>query len=127
MSGSSENVDDVGLLAGLDRAALVAGGAEGGLEADALAGRGLLEVGDDLVVDDLGRRVGDERERRRALAGRGAAGGRVGRAAAGGHGHQSRATQHGEQQAGSGHAGALQRGCGTGQYPTKSVGKPGNK
>ena len=29
MSGSVENVDDVGLLAGLDRAALVAGGAEG--------------------------------------------------------------------------------------------------
>ena len=51
--GLDREADDVGLLAGLDGAALVAGGAEGRLEADALAGRGLLEVGDDLVVDDL--------------------------------------------------------------------------
>ena len=62
MSGSIEKRDDVGLQAGLDGAALVAGGAEGGLEPDALALGGLLEVGDDLVVDDLGGRVGDERQ-----------------------------------------------------------------
>ena len=60
---------------------------------DALAGVGLLEAGDDLVVDDLRRRVGDERRAspspcppRRAR--RAAAGVLVGRAAAAGR-HES--------------------------------------
>ena len=51
---------DVGLLACFDRAALVAGRAVGPLDLGALALRGLLEVGDDLVVDDLRGRVRDE-------------------------------------------------------------------
>src|SRR3954453_10123685 len=78
---------DVGGEARLDRAALVTGGAVGLAEADAVAGRRLLEAGDDLVVDDLRGRVGDERElglraaAARASARRAAAGG-VGRAAA---------------------------------------------
>jgi hypothetical protein len=55
--------DVVGLLAALDGAALVAGGAEGGLEADGLALRRLVEVRDDLVVDDLRGRVRDQRHR----------------------------------------------------------------
>src|SRR4051794_37927594 len=78
---------DVGGEARLDRAALVTGGAVGLAEADAVAGRRLLEAGDDLVVDDLRGRVRDERElglraaAARASA-RGAAAGGVGGAAA---------------------------------------------
>jgi hypothetical protein len=58
--GLERERDDVGLLAGLDGAALVTGRAEGGLEGRAAARLGLLELRDDLVVDDLGGRVGDE-------------------------------------------------------------------
>ena len=57
----------VGLQPALDGTALIAGRAVGGLEADAAAGLGLVEGGDDLVVDDLRRGVRDERERRAAL------------------------------------------------------------
>src|SRR4029078_12391965 len=52
----------------LDGAALVSRGAEGLRERDAPARRGLAEARDDLVVDDLRRGVGDERELGRAAA-----------------------------------------------------------
>ena len=52
--------DVVGLLAGLDGAALVARGAERGLEGDPGPGPRPGELGDDLVVDDLRRRVGHQ-------------------------------------------------------------------
>ena len=58
--GLGRERDDVGLLAGLDGTRLVAGGAEGGLEADALALGCLPEGRDQLVVDDLRGRVRDE-------------------------------------------------------------------
>ena len=45
MSGSMENDDDVGLEAGLDRAALVAGRAEGRLDADALPAASAWKAG----------------------------------------------------------------------------------
>ena len=64
-SGSTREVDDVGRQAGLDLARLVAGGAVGLAERDALALRRLLEQRDDLVEADLGHGVGDERELRR--------------------------------------------------------------
>ena len=84
--------DDVGLLARLDGAGLVAGGAERGLELDALALRRLVEVGDDLVVDDLRGRVCDERQRalRAVAAGRGSVvpSVRLIRSAAAADGHQ---------------------------------------
>src|SRR3954468_2928623 len=78
---------DVGGEARLDRAALVARGAVGLAERHAVAGRRLLEAGDDLVVDDLRGRVRHERElglgTAAARAGaRGAAAGGVGRAPA---------------------------------------------
>ena len=60
--GLDRERDDVGVEPRLDGAALLARGAERGLEADVLARVGLLELGDDLVVDDLGGRVRDERE-----------------------------------------------------------------
>ena len=88
--GLGRERDDVGSEAGLDGARLVAGGAVGRLEADVSAVRGLLEVGDDLVVDDLGRGVRDERERRRrvAAAAHVGAAGLVGGAAASGQGRE---------------------------------------
>ena len=45
MSGSTEKLDDVGLLTGLDGAALIAGRAEGGLEAEPLPAAVLLNAG----------------------------------------------------------------------------------
>src|SRR4051794_7493177 len=75
--------DHVGLLAGLDGAALVPRGAVGLREADALAGAGLRERRDGLVVDDLRGGVGDERELRRRAARAARVRGAVGRAAAG--------------------------------------------
>src|SRR4051812_42825165 len=59
---------DVSGQAGLDGTTLIARGAEGLREADALAGGGGAKARDDLVVDDLRGGVGDERELRRALA-----------------------------------------------------------
>jgi hypothetical protein len=88
--------DDVGLLAGLDGARLIAGRAEGRLELQPLPLRRRLEGGDDLVVDDLRRRVGHERERAlrpvAARRGGGVAALLVGCAAA------ARARQDGERQ-----------------------------
>ncbi len=55
-------VDDVGRQAGLDGPALLAGGAVGLLELDALALRGLLEGGNDRLVGLLRGRIGDERQ-----------------------------------------------------------------
>ena len=52
----------VGVEAGLDRAALVAGRAVGLLEVDALAGGRRLEVRDDLLVDLARGRVADQGE-----------------------------------------------------------------
>src|SRR4051795_1993705 len=86
---------DVGGEARLDRAALVTGGAVGLAEADAVAGRRLLEFGDDLVVDDLRGGVGDERQ----LGIRAAAACAAGRAAAGAVG---RAAARGQRQGGDG-------------------------
>src|SRR3954467_1574117 len=60
--GRERERDDVGGEAGLDGAALVARGAVGLAERHARAGRALLKAGDDLVVDDLRGRVGDEGE-----------------------------------------------------------------
>ena len=95
--------DDVGLLAGLDGARLVAGGAERRLELDPLALRRLAEGGDDLVVDDLRRGVRDERQRalRAVAAGRGSAvpSVRLIRGAAAAHDHRGRKCEqqrHGE-------------------------------
>src|SRR6478736_2556354 len=101
--GRQREGHDVGRQAVLDGAALVAGGAIGLGERDALAGVGLLEAGDDLVVDDLRRRVGDQRQLGRALArgGRRAAAGRVGRAAARGDGEGEQGGDGGEQRTGS--------------------------
>ena len=64
--------DDVGRQAGLDRAALLAGGGVGLVEVEALAGVGLLEGRDDLLVGLARRRVGDERERAAVAAAVGA-------------------------------------------------------
>src|SRR4051794_27708393 len=100
--GRERERHDVGREARLDGAALVAGGAEGLLERDAGALLRLAERRDDLVVDDLRRGVGDERQLRlggrvrgAAAARRPAAGGVV-RAAAGG-GHQRDGDRDGEQ------------------------------
>src|SRR3954452_21184176 len=72
--GGERERHDVRRQPRLDGAALVAGGAERLLEADAGPRLRLAERGDDLVVDDLRRGVGDERQLRlRAAAGRGAA------------------------------------------------------
>ena len=62
MSGAEREGQHVGVEAGLDRAALVAGRAVGLLEVDALAGGGRLEVGDDLLVDLARGRVADQGE-----------------------------------------------------------------
>ncbi len=62
--GRERERDDVGRQAGLDRAALVAGGAVGRAERRALAARRGGELRGELVVDDLRGRVGDERELR---------------------------------------------------------------
>src|SRR4051794_15365971 len=89
--GRERERDDVGGEAGLHGAALVAGRAERLAERDAAAGPGLLELRDDLVVDDLRRRVGDERQAglgaaaARAAARGAAARGVVGAAAGGDH------------------------------------------
>ena len=53
-------MDDVGGLPGGDRPALVAGGAVGLRESDALARIRVVEGGDQLRVRRLGRRIGDE-------------------------------------------------------------------
>src|SRR3954447_5433102 len=89
--GRERERDDVGRQPGLDRAALVAGRAEGLLERDAASGLRPLEAGDDLVVDDLRGGGGEERELGlRAAGARGAGAARraatcgVVRAAAGG-------------------------------------------
>ena len=103
---------DVGLQPGLDGAALVAGGAERRLEADALAGVGLLEGRDDLVVDDL-RASSRRRARSCRSSPRTAAasprGGRVaGAAAAAGDGERDgERGEHGEQEQGRRRAGLM--------------------
>ena len=60
--GLERECDEVGREAGLDGAALVAGGRVRLLEVDALAGGRLLEGGDDLLVRLARGGVGDERE-----------------------------------------------------------------
>src|SRR4051794_527139 len=99
--GGERERHDVRRQPRLDGAALIAGGAERLLEADAGARLRLAERGDDLVVDDLRRGVGDERQLRlRAAAGRGAArraaASGVVRAAAGRR-HQRDSDRDGEQ------------------------------
>src|SRR3954469_10639988 len=111
---------DVGGEARLHRAALVARGAVGLAERHAVAGRGLLEAGDDLVVDDLRGRVRDERElglgAAAARAGaRGAAAGGVGRAAARGQRQGGDGGECGERD---------ERACLHGVWSSK-IGKPG--
>ena len=71
--GLEREVDDVGRLAGLDRARLVARGAERVRELDALAVGGLVEAGLEILgVGLLGSRVGDQVDRAAAaVAGRG--------------------------------------------------------
>src|SRR4051794_12853685 len=59
--GLERELDDVGALAGLDRAALIAGRPVGLGEVDALAVGGLLELRDDRVVRLLGGGVRDDR------------------------------------------------------------------
>src|SRR3954447_13048226 len=93
--------DDVGGEAGLHRAALVARRAERLAERDAAARLRLLKLRDDLVVDDLRRGVGDERQARLGAA---AAGGAARRAAArrvvgatAGGDHERGGEEHGEQ------------------------------
>ena len=82
-------VDDGGGLAGLDRAALVAGGAEGVAEADVRPIRGCLEARlERFLVDGLGSRVADHVE----LAA-GGTGGRVVVAATATGDHQSDQSQ----------------------------------
>ena len=72
--GLEGEVDDVGVEAALDRAALVTGGAVGRLERDALALVGPLELLEDRLVGGLQHGVADQAELVAALASVGAAG-----------------------------------------------------